>query len=166
MKVILTSDIKNIGKKDDLIEVSDGYARNFLFPRKLAVEANESNLSTLNYKKEQERQAHIKKVEEFQQIANSLKGKEILIKTKIGNNGKLFGAITSKDVCNKINEFYNLNLDKKKLSFDQVKALGNYPISIKLCPEVSVNMVLKVVSEWFLYNLKVKGEIIWNRKLQ
>lgn len=147
MKVILTSDIKNIGKKDDLIEVSDGYARNFLFPRKLAVEANESNLSTLNYKKEQERQAHIKKVEEFQQIANRLKGKEILIKTKIGNNGKLFGAITSKDVCNKINEFYNLNLDKKKLSFDQVKALGNYPISIKLCPEVSVNMVLKVVSE-------------------
>lgn len=166
MKVILTSDIKNIGKKDDLIEVSDGYARNFLFPRKLAIEANESNINTLNYKKEQERQAHIRKVEEFQQIANELKGKEILIKTKIGNNGKLFGAITSKDVCNKINELYNLNLDKKRLSFDQVKTLGNYPISIKLCPEVSVNMVLKVISEWFLYNLKVKGEIIWNRKLQ
>ncbi len=147
MKVILTSDIKNIGKKDDLIEVSDGYARNFLFPRKLAIEANESNINTLNYKKEQERQAHIRKVEEFQQIANELKGKEILIKTKIGNNGKLFGAITSKDVCNKINELYNLNLDKKRLSFDQVKTLGNYPISIKLCPEVSVNMVLKVISE-------------------
>lgn len=147
MKVILTSDIKNIGKKDDLIEVSDGYARNFLFPRKLAIEANESNLNTLNYKKEQERQAHVKKVEEFQQIANNIKGKEILIKTKIGNNGKLFGAITSKDVCNKINELFNLNLDKKKISFEQVKSLGNYPISIKLCPEVSVNMILKVVSE-------------------
>lgn len=147
MKVILTSDIKNIGKKDDLIEVSDGYARNFLFPRKLAIEANESNLNTLNYKKEQERQAHVKKVEEFQQIANNIKGKEILIKTKIGNNGKLFGAITSKDVCNKINELFNLNLDKKKISFEQVKALGNYPISIKLCPEVSVNMILKVISE-------------------
>ncbi len=147
MKVILTSDIKNIGKKDDLIEVSDGYARNFLFPRKLAIEANEGNLNTLNYKKEQERQAHVKKVEEFQQIANNIKGKEILIKTKIGNNGKLFGAITSKDVCNKINELFNLNLDKKKISFEQVKALGNYPISIKLCPEVSVNMILKVISE-------------------
>ena len=147
MKVILTSDIKNIGKKDDLIDVSDGYARNFLFPRKLAVEANDSNLSALNYKKEQERQAHVQKIEEFQQIARNIKGKEIIIKTKIGNNGKLFGAITSKDVCNQINAMFNLNLDKKKISFEQVKSLGNYPISIKLCPEVSANMLLKVVSE-------------------
>lgn len=146
MKVILTSDIKNVGKKDDLIEVSDGYARNFLFPKKLAIEANDSNLNTLNYKKEQERQAYIQKVEEFQQIAKNIKGKEIIIKTKIGNNGKLFGSITSKDICNEINSLFNLNLDKKKISFDQVKALGNYPISIKLCPEVSVNMVLKVIN--------------------
>ena len=147
MKVILKSDIKNVGKKDDLIEVSDGYARNFLFPKKLAIEANDSNLNTLNYKKEKERQAHVQKVEEFQQIAKNIKGKEIIIKTKIGNNGKLFGSITSKDICNEINSLFNLNLDKKKISFDQVKALGNYPISIKLCPEVSVNMVLKVINE-------------------
>lgn len=147
MKVILTSDIKNVGKKDDLIEVSDGYARNFLFPKKLAIEANDSNLNTLNYKKEKKRQAHVQKVEEFQQIAKNIKGKEIIIKTKIGNNGKLFGSITSKDICNEINSLFNLNLDKKKISFDQVKALGNYPISIKLYPEVSVNMVLKVINE-------------------
>ncbi len=147
MKVILTSDIKNVGKKDDLIEISDGYARNFLFPRKLAVEANDSNLSSLNYRKELERQAHVKKIEEFQNIAKNLKGKEIIIKTKIGNNGKLFGAITSKEVCSKINSSFNLNIDKKKISFDQIKSVGNYTVSIKLCPEVSVNMVLKVVSE-------------------
>ena len=145
MKVILVSDIKNVGKKDDLIEVSDGYARNFLFPKKLAIEANNSNISNLEYKKEQERQTRIKKIEQFQEIARNIQGKEIVIQTKIGNNGKLFGAITSKDICNKINSLFNLNLDKKKISFDPVKTLGNYPISIKLCPEVSVNMVLKVV---------------------
>lgn len=145
MKVILISDIKNVGKKDDLIEVSDGYARNFLFPKKLAIEANESNLSNLEYKKEQERQARVKKIEEFQEIARHIQGKEIVIQTKIGSNGKLFGAITSKDICNKINSIFNLNLDKKKISFDPVKTLGNYPISIKICPEVSVNMILKVI---------------------
>lgn len=147
MKVILTSDIKNIGKKDDLIEVSDGYARNFLFPRKLAIEANDSNLNTLNYKKEQERKAHVQKINEFQEIAKNIRGKEIIIKTKLGNNGKLFGSITSKYICNEINSKFNLDLDKKKISFDQIKGLGNYPISIKLCPEVSVNMILKVINE-------------------
>ena len=104
MKVILTNDIKNLGKKNDLVEVSDGYARNFLFPKKLAIEANNSNLNTLNYHKEMERQAHIEKIEEFQKIANNLRGKEIIINTKLGNNGKLFGTITSKDICNKIFE--------------------------------------------------------------
>lgn len=147
MKVILTSDIKNIGKKDDLIEVSDGYARNFLFPRKLAIEANDSNLNTLNYKKEKERQAHVQKINELQEIANNVRGKEIIIKTKIGSNGKLFGSITSKYICNEINSKFNLNIDKKKISFDQIKGLGNYPISIKLCPEVSFNMTLKVINE-------------------
>lgn len=147
MKVILIADIKNVGKKDDLIDVSDGYARNFLFPKKLAIEANDSNISSLNYKKEMERQAYVKKIEEFQQIAKNIKGKEVVLKTKIGNNGKLFGAITSKDVCLEINKFFNLDIDKKKISFEQVKSLGTYPISIKLCPEVSVNMVLKVISE-------------------
>lgn len=147
MKVILTSDIKNVGKKDDLIEVSDGYARNFLFPKKLAIEANDSNLSSLNYKKELERQANVKRIEEFQAIANNLKGKEIIIKTKLGSNGKLFGTITSKDISNRINSLFNLNIDKKKISFEQIKNLGNYPISIKLCPEVSVNMIVKVISE-------------------
>ena len=147
MKVILTSDIKNVGKKDDLIEVSDGYARNFLFPRKLAVEANDSNIKNLNFKKEKERQEHISKIEEFQKIANNLRGKKITMQTKIGENGKLFGSITSKAVCNKINSVFNLDIDKKKLSFEQIKSLGIYPVSIKLCPEVSVNIVLEVINK-------------------
>lgn len=147
MKVILTTDIKNVGKKDDLIDVSDGYARNFLFPKKLAIEANDSNINSLNYKKELEHQAYVKKIEEFQYIAKNIKGKEIILKTKIGSNGKLFGAITSKDICLEINKLFNINIDKKKISFKQVKSLGSYPLSIKLCPEVCVNLVLKVISE-------------------
>ena len=147
MKVILMDNIKNVGKKDDLVEVSDGYARNFLFPKKLAIEANDSNIKNLNFRKEKERQENINKIEEFQKIANNLRGKEIIIKTKIGENGKLFGSITSKDICNEINSLFNLNLDKKKLSFEQIKTVGNYTVSIKLCAEVSVNILLKVVNE-------------------
>lgn len=147
MKVILTSDIKNVGKKDELIEVSVGYARNFLFPKKLAIEANDANINELNLKKEKERQNHVNKVNEFQKIANEIRGKEIVIKTKIGNNGKLFGSITSKNICNEINSRFNLDVDKKKISVENIKGLGNYNISIKLCPEVSVSMILKVVNE-------------------
>ena len=125
MKVILLQDVKKVGKKGDVIEASDGYARNFLFPRKLAQEASDSNMHILNNKKENERKHKLAELEAAQKLAGELKGKEITIKAKAGENGKLFGAITSKDVAELIKEQYKIEIDKKKIVMDTIK-LGRW----------------------------------------
>ena len=108
MKVILLQDVKKIGKKGEVIEASDGYARNFLFPRKLAQEATEANLHILNNKKENERKQKLAEMEAAQALAKELKGKEIKITAKTGESSKLFGAITSKDVAQLIKTQYSI----------------------------------------------------------
>ncbi|NLK94957.1 MAG: 50S ribosomal protein L9 [Clostridiales bacterium] len=147
MKVILLQDVKKIGKKGDVIEASDGYARNFLFPRKLAEEATDSNLHILNNKKENERKQKLKELEEAQKIASELKGKEIKLSAKTGEGGKLFGAITSKDVAELINKQYKIKVDKKKIVMDTIKVAGGYEIEVKLYPEVSTKMRVIVTSD-------------------
>jgi len=146
MKVILLQDVKKLGKKGDILEISDGYARNFLFPRKLAEQANNNNVHILNMKKENERKQKLAEIEAAQKLAAELKGKEIKILGKAGDNGRLFGAITSKDVAEKINEMYKLKIDKKKIVMDTIKLTGEYDIEIKLYPEVSTKMKVVVVS--------------------
>lgn len=146
MKVILLQDVKKLGKKGDILEISDGYARNFLFPRKLAEQANDNNVHILNMKKENERKQKLAEIEAAQKLAAELKGKEIKIIGKAGDNGRLFGAITSKDVAEKINEMYKLKIDKKKIVMDTIKLTGQYDIEIKLYPEVSTKMKVVVVS--------------------
>lgn len=146
MKVILLQDVKKLGKKGDILEISDGYARNFLFPRKLAEQANDNNVHILNMKKENERKQKLAEIEAAQKLAAELKGKEIKILGKAGDNGRLFGAITSKDVAEKINEIYKLKIDKKKIVMDTIKLTGEYDIEIKLYPEVSTKMKVVVVS--------------------
>ena len=147
MKVILLQDVKQIGKKGDVIEASDGYARNFLFPRKLAQEANDSNMHILNNKKENERKHKLAELEAAQKLAGELKGKEITIKAKAGENGKLFGAITSKDVAELIKEQYKIEIDKKKIVMDTIKLVGGYDIDVKLYPEVSTKMKVIIVPQ-------------------
>ena len=136
MKVILLQDVKKLGKKGDILEISDGYARNFLFPRKLAEQANNNNVHILNMKKENERKQKLAEIEAAQKLAAELKGKEIKILGKAGDNGRLFGAITSKDVAEKINEVYKLKIDKKKIVMDTIKLIGEYDIEITLYHEV------------------------------
>ena len=138
MKVILLQDVKNIGKKGDVINASDGYARNFLFPRKLAQEATDSNMHILNNKKENERKKKLAELEAAQKLAGELKGKEIKIKAKTGDSGRLFGAITSKDVAQLIKEQYKVEIDKKKIVMDTIKVAGSYEIEVKLYPEVQL----------------------------
>ncbi|WP_300379749.1 50S ribosomal protein L9 [Clostridium sp.] len=140
MKVILLQDVKKLGKKGEVAEISDGYARNFLFPRKLAEEANDSNMHILNVKRENERKKKTAEIQEAQDLANDLKGKEIKIKAKSGDNGRLFGAITNKDVAEVINKEFNLKVDKKKIVMDTIKVAGTYDIEIKLYPEVATKM--------------------------
>lgn len=147
MKVILLQDVKKIGKKGDVIEASDGYARNFLFPKKLAQEASDSNMHILNNKKENERKQKLAELEAAQKLAAELKGKEIKINAKAGENGRLFGAITSKDVAQLIKEKYKIEVDKKKIVMDTIKLAGGYDIDIKLYPEVSTKMKVIIVPQ-------------------
>ena len=143
----LLQDVKKIGKKGDVIEASDGYARNFLFPRKLAQEATDANMHILNNKKENERKQKLAELEAAQKLAGELKGKEIKITAKTGENGKLFGAITSKDVAQLIKEQYKVDIDKKKIVMDTIKVAGNYEIDVKLYPEVSTKMKVIIVPQ-------------------
>ncbi|MBB6716759.1 50S ribosomal protein L9 [Clostridium gasigenes] len=147
MKVILLQDVKNMGKKGDVIEASDGYARNFLFPKKLAMQANDNNLHVLNAKKENERKKKLAELEAAQKLASELKGKEITIKAKVGDKGKLFGAITNKDVVTLINAKFKLEIDKKKVIMDTIKIAGTYEIEIKLYPEVTTKMKVIIATQ-------------------
>ena len=147
MKVILLKDVKSLGKKGDVVNTSDGYARNFLFPKKLAEEATNNNLHILNNKKENERKQKLAELEAAQKLAGELKGKEIKITAKTGDNGKLFGAITSKDVSTKIKEIYKVEIDKKKIVMETIKVAGGYDIEVKLYPEVSTKMKVIIVPQ-------------------
>ncbi|MEK6266938.1 MAG: 50S ribosomal protein L9 [Clostridium sp.] len=144
MKVILLKDIKSVGKKGDVINAADGYARNFLFPRKLAEEATDSNMHILNRKDENERKRKTSEIEQAQELANSLKDKVIKMVMKAGENGKLFGAITTKDIAVALNKQCNLDIDKKKIVTDTIKLLGTYDVEIKIYPEISTKIKVLV----------------------
>lgn len=147
MKVILLKDVKSLGKKGDIINASDGYARNYLFPRGLAQEATDSNLHILNNKKEAERRQKLAEIEAAQKLAESLKGKEVNLSVKSGENGRLFGAITGKDIADEINKKFKINIDKKKVVVDTIKQLGTYDIEIKLYPEISTKVKVVIAEK-------------------
>jgi large subunit ribosomal protein L9 len=147
MKVILLKDIKGTGKKGEVINAADGYARNFLFPRKLAEEASDSNMHILNKKAETERKKKTAEIEEAQKLANELKDKVVKIIGKAGESGKLFGAITTKDIATALNKQYNLDIDKKRLVADTIKLLGTYEVEVKVYPEISTKIKVLVCEQ-------------------
>ncbi len=146
MKVLLLEDVKAQGKKGEIINVSDGYAKNFLFPRNLAKEATAQVISEVKakndsaaYKKETERKAAL-------ELADKIKDAVIVFKTTGGEDGRLYGAVTTKDVAEKINLQLGLAIDKKKIVLsDNIKRTGEYSVKIKLYPEISVE--LKIIVE-------------------
>lgn len=148
MKVILKADIKGVGKKDQIIEASDGYARNFLFPKKLAVEANNENMSKLNaknqskaYQKEQEKQ-------EAQRIADKMSKIMLKIEVKAGENGKIFGGVSSKEIAENLEKQYSIKIDKKKIDLKEtIKTLGTETINIKLFEGVIGKLKIDVISK-------------------
>jgi large subunit ribosomal protein L9 len=147
MKVILLADVKGVGKKGEVINASDGYARNFLFPRKLAQEATEANMNILNQKKESERRKKLAEIEAAQKIAEDLKGKVVKIMAKSGENGRLFGSITSKDIADALNAQYKVNVDKKKIVVDTIRTLGTYEVEVKIYPEVSTKVSVVIAEQ-------------------
>ncbi len=148
MKVVLLQDVKDLGKKGELVNASDGYARNFLFPRKLAVEATAGRLKELEDKKSSERNKKEMELKAAKELADKLKKIEICFKTKAGENGKLFGSITGKDVADAIKAQHKIAVDKKKVVLHEaIKALGTYEVEIKVYPEVSAKVNVKVIEE-------------------
>ncbi|WMJ77627.1 MULTISPECIES: 50S ribosomal protein L9 [unclassified Sedimentibacter] len=144
MKVILLEDVKNVGKKGNIINAKDGYARNFLFPKNLAIEATPSNLKNLeNARKKQEAKEN-EIFEEAKKLEEELTKLTIVIKTKAGESGKLFGAVTTKEISEIIEKEHGFAIDKKKYDLDEpIKSVGEYFVKIKLHPQV--NAKVKVI---------------------
>ncbi|TYQ15000.1 UNVERIFIED_CONTAM: large subunit ribosomal protein L9 [Acetivibrio alkalicellulosi] len=148
MKVILKEDVKGLGKKEELVNVNDGYARNFLFPKGLAVEANAQNMNVMKTRKEAEKSRKDRELAQAKELVEKLKKIEILFKVKAGENGKLFGSITSKDVCDQLKKKHKIDIDKKKIVIsDSIKSLGTYEAEIKLYPTVIGKLTVKVLPE-------------------
>ena len=143
MKVILLDNIKGVGKKDEVINASDGYARNFLFPKKLAVEANSENMSKLNNKKEANNYRKDLEKQAAEETAKKLKGILLKVNVKAGENGKIFGGVTAKEIADTLKTQANIEVDKKKIELkEQIKTLGTFSVNVKLYE--GVTGVLKV----------------------
>jgi large subunit ribosomal protein L9 len=148
MKVILTQDVKSLGKKNAVVNVSDGYARNFLFPKNLAKEATTGHLKEVDNLLKKEEAKKQEELNVAQGIASQLKGKTVVFKTKVGDNGKLFGSVTTKEIVEVIEKQYSIPLDKRKVELkENIKILGVYSITVKLHPKVSVEVNVQVTAE-------------------
>jgi len=145
VKVILKQDVKGLGKKGKICEVSDGYARNYLIPRGLAIEATEGNVQDLAHKQKQEELRRQKEKEEAMKLAAKIETLEVVIKVKVGEKGRLFGSVTNKEIADVLEKEYQLKLDKRKIEIKEpFKSLGEYEATVKLHPEVTANMKIKV----------------------
>lgn len=144
MKVVLTQDVKGLGKKGELVNASDGYARNFLFPRKLAMEANAQAMSELKNREAAEKHRIDTEIASAKASAAKLDGKTVKLSAKAGANGKLFGSVTSKDVAEAISKSFGIALDKRKVNVEDIKNFGTYPVEVKLYNGISASMFVMV----------------------
>ena len=148
MKVILKQDLKNLGEKNSVVEVKDGYARNYLLPKGLAIEANEVNLNIVKNKKEAEKVKKDKELDNAKDLAAKLNETVVTIKTKAGENGKLFGSITSMDIADNIKQNVGIDIDKKKINMPEaIKNLGEYEVEVRLYTGVNALVKVNVVEE-------------------
>jgi large subunit ribosomal protein L9 len=146
MKVILLKDIKGTGKVGQVLDVSDGHGKNYLIPRGLAKEATEGNIKILEAQKKSIDKKKAQELDNAQDLAKKLEGVTIIIKTKVGEGGKLFGSITTKEISEKIKDLHGLDIDKKKMNLKTtIKGEGTFSVEIRLHPEVKavVNLVVE-----------------------
>lgn len=148
MKVILNQDVKGLGKSGDMVEAKDGYARNFLLPRKIAVMANSTNVNTMNTRKKAEDHKKNMELKHAQDVCDELKAKHLIIPVKTGGGGKLFGSVGSAEIAEKIKRDYNIEVDKRKIVMDgNIKHLGETEIEIKLYAGVSAKIIVELVEQ-------------------
>lgn len=147
MKLVLYSDVKALGKRGDVVDVADGYARNFLLPRKLAGEADKGALAQLDSQQKARGRREAQELAEARDAATRIESAKISVKAKAGENGKLFGAVTNADIAAAISTTVSIAVDKHKIELGrQIKALGSYPIEVKLHKNVVARAVVEVVS--------------------
>jgi len=145
MKVVLLQDVKGQGKKGEVVNVAEGYARNFLLPRKLAVEASESRLKELSQQQASQDRKKQKEEDQSRAIAARLEGIKVQVRAKVGEGGRLFGAVSNKDVAENLARQHGIDLDKKKIVLkDPIKNLGDFPVTVKLHPAVQATITVVV----------------------
>lgn len=147
MKVILLKDIKGTGKKDQILEVSDGFGRNYLLPRKLAVEATAEALNAIQKSKQAAQHREDVKRDEAEQAARALKGKVVIVKVRAGEGGRLYGSITTQEIADALKAQHGYELDKRKIELDEaVRTTGQTTMTLKLSAGVSTRMLLNIVA--------------------
>lgn len=144
MKVILKADVKNLGKKGELVNASDGYARNFLFPKGLATEANATAMNDFNNKENAKKFHKAEEIKAAQADADKLNGKTFKLTAKAGANGKLFGSVNAKDVAAKIKTDLNIDIDKRKIAMDDIKQFGTVTAEVKVYQGITASIYIKV----------------------
>lgn len=146
MEIILLEDVKSLGKKGDIVNVSDGYARNFVLPKKLGVEANSKNRNDLKLQKANADKIAKEQLEAAKELAGVLETKEVTLTMKSGEGGKAFGSVSSKEIAQAAKDQCGLELDKKKIQLPEpIKALGVYEVGVKLHPKVMGKLKVKVI---------------------
>ncbi len=145
MKVILLEDVKNLGKKGEVVKVSDGYARNFVIPKKLGVEANGKNMNDLKLQKANEERIAKELLEAAEKFAAEMETKEVVVSIKSGEGGRTFGSVSSKEIAEAAKAQCGMEIDKKKIQLPEaIKSLGAYEVSVKLHPKVMGKLKVKV----------------------
>jgi len=147
MKVILKADVKSLGKKGELVNTSDGYARNFLFPKGLAVEANATAMNDFKNKEKAKQFHKAEEIKAANAVKEQLEGKTVKLTAKAGANGKLFGSVTSKDVAEKIKKEFSQDIDKRKIAMQDIKSFGTFPAEVKVYQGISANIFVHVTEE-------------------
>ena len=147
MEVILKSDVKGLGKKSEKVNVSDGYARNFLFPRGLAAEANAQTLSEMKNKQSSEQFRADEELKAAKENAAKIGNKTVVLKAKGGANGKLFGSVTAKEIAVVVSKEFGVSVDKRKITVDDIKAFGTYNAQVRLHPKVTASFKVQVTEE-------------------
>ena len=146
MKIILLKDEKKLGKKGEVVEVSEGYARNYILPRKIGVEASSGNMNELKLQKANEEKIAKEQLEAAQALAAELESKQVVLKIKAGEGGRTFGSVSTKEIAAAVKEQHNIEIDKKKIQLPEaLKNFGSYEVAIKLHPQVAGKLTVKVV---------------------
>ncbi len=145
MKVILLQDVKSVGKRGDVVEVSDGYAKNFIFKKKLGTPADSKNLNDLKLRKENEEKVAAENLESAKEFSKVIGSKTVVVRLKAGEGGKTFGSVSSKEIAQEAKAQFDLDIDKKKIVLPEaIKSFGIFEVPVKLHPQVTATLKVKV----------------------